>query len=268
LPAATVGMLVWALTYVGLGEAKPFIWLLPLVSAVVCLRPASPSDRPLRVGRSRPVGERVERSRNPFGTAGVTSAVVVDMWTGMADEEERLAALWSEHISALVLYALRRCPTRADAFDVVSEVYLVAWRRIGDVPAGADARPWLFGVARNVVKNVERGERRRSRLSERLMREVDVVVLDDTERSDDAMRLHAAINALETDSRELLMLVSFDGLTIAEAASALGIPAGTARVRLHRVRALLRKKLERDGGLGHVHAVTQPRVAARSLEVN
>jgi RNA polymerase sigma-70 factor (ECF subfamily) len=192
----------------------------------------------------------------------------MDMWADMADEEERLAALWREHMAPLVLYALRRCTTRADAFDVVSEVYLVAWRRIRDVPPGAEARPWLFGVARNVVKNVERSERRRSRLSERLMRDVDVVVPDDTERSDDAMRLHAAINALDPDERELLMLVSFDGLAVADAAVALGIPAGTARVRLHRTRAALRKKLERDSGLGHVHAVTQSRVAARSLEVN
>ncbi|HUR79075.1 MAG TPA: sigma-70 family RNA polymerase sigma factor [Acidimicrobiales bacterium] len=186
----------------------------------------------------------------------------------MVDEQERLEALWREHMAPLVLYALRRCPTRVDAFDVVSEVYLVAWRRIGDVPLGAEARPWLFGVARNVLKNADRSERRRSRLSERLLREVEVVLPDETERSDDAARLHAAINALGSDAKELLMLVAFDGLTIGEAAASLGIPVGTARVRLHRTRIALRKQLERDGGLGHVHPVTHSRVAARLTEVN
>jgi RNA polymerase sigma-70 factor (ECF subfamily) len=186
----------------------------------------------------------------------------------MPDDEARLAALWHEHLAALVLYALRRCPTREDAFDVVSEVYVVAWRRIGDVPTGTEARPWLFGVARNVIRNLARGERRRSRLSERLAREVDVVVPDHAVRSDDAVRLHAAISALDGDAKELLMLVSFDGLTVTDAATVLGIPAATARVRLHRIRAALRKNLEREDGTGHVHAVTQPRVAARSLEVN
>ena len=61
-------------------------------------------------------------------------------------------------------FCLRRLPPR-DVNDAVSEIYLVAWRRLDQVPAGGEALPWLYGVARNVVRRTQRSSRRRSRLN-------------------------------------------------------------------------------------------------------
>ena len=60
-------------------------------------------------------------------------------------------------------YCLRRLPV-ADANDATAEVFLVAWKKIDRVPAGEEALPWLYGVARNVVRNFSRSTRRSGRL--------------------------------------------------------------------------------------------------------
>jgi DNA-directed RNA polymerase specialized sigma24 family protein len=59
-----------------------------------------------------------------------------------------------------------------DAADVVAETFLVAWRRIDDLPPGREGRLWLYGVARRVCANHLRGVRRRHRLAERLREEL------------------------------------------------------------------------------------------------
>ena len=71
----------------------------------------------------------------------------------MSSAEERFTALFEATRLPLLAYAVRRVADPADAADVVAETYLVAWRRLDDVPAGACARPWLFGVARRVLAN-------------------------------------------------------------------------------------------------------------------
>ena len=71
------------------------------------------------------------------------------------------------HVDAIRAYCLRRLPPET-ANDSVSEVFVVAWRRRADMPAGAGLRPWLFGVARNVVRTAQRGDRRAVRLRARL----------------------------------------------------------------------------------------------------
>ncbi|PZR52144.1 hypothetical protein DNL40_13095 [Xylanimonas oleitrophica] len=70
-------------------------------------------------------------------------------------------ALFDSTHRALLAYTVRRVTDPADAADVVVETFLVAWHRLDDLPVGADARPWLFGVARRVLSNFHRGERRR-----------------------------------------------------------------------------------------------------------
>jgi DNA-directed RNA polymerase specialized sigma24 family protein len=61
--------------------------------------------------------------------------------------------LYREHGRAILAYALRRVGDPEDAADVVAETFLIAWRRLGDVPAGDRARLWLYAVARRVVAN-------------------------------------------------------------------------------------------------------------------
>ncbi len=78
----------------------------------------------------------------------------------------RFRQIFDDNFEAVRAYCLRRLPAD-DAHDATSDVFLVAWRRIGDVPVGDDARLWLFGVARNTVRTVERRTRRVLRLRAR-----------------------------------------------------------------------------------------------------
>jgi RNA polymerase sigma-70 factor (ECF subfamily) len=79
----------------------------------------------------------------------------------MATREARFEELFARTRSALMGYAVRRVGDPADDADVVAETYLVAWRRLDEVPPGEETRLWLFGVARRVLANHQRGERRR-----------------------------------------------------------------------------------------------------------
>lgn len=76
--------------------------------------------------------------------------------------------MFDAHASAVLGYAMRRVDDPADAADVVAETFMVAWRRIDDVPSGRATKPWLFEVARRVLANGRRGRRRHHRLAQRL----------------------------------------------------------------------------------------------------
>lgn len=166
---------------------------------------------------------------------------------GQADRD-RFAALYADNARALLGYALRRCPTPEDAADLVSEVFLVAWRRLDEVPAGPDARPWLFGTARLTLANQRRGAARRIRLGETLRRHVGEALAEDParavvrrERDGD---LDRALTTLSELDRGLLTLIAWDGMTPAQAAATLGLRPAVVRVRLHRARQRLRQALE------------------------
>jgi RNA polymerase sigma-70 factor, ECF subfamily len=87
-------------------------------------------------------------------------------------DKRRFELLFERHRRSVLGYALRRVDEPADAADVLAETFLVAWRRLGGVPEGDDARPWLLAVARRVLANQRRGERRRDSLAERLGQEL------------------------------------------------------------------------------------------------
>jgi DNA-directed RNA polymerase specialized sigma24 family protein len=75
---------------------------------------------------------------------------------GQEMAQVRFAKLYREEGRAILEYALRRVEEREDAADVVAETFLVAWRRIGEVPIGEEARLWLYGVARLTLANLHR----------------------------------------------------------------------------------------------------------------
>jgi RNA polymerase sigma factor (sigma-70 family) len=150
------------------------------------------------------------------------------------DAEARFRALFVETYAALRRYARHRGFSPTDSDDLVAEVFTIAWRRIDDVPE--DATPWLFGVARNVSRNLRRGELRAARMLARLPRpEIQHPVEPD--ESADSEVIRNALASLDERDRELLVLVAWDGLTPQQAATALGSTAGATRVRLHRARA-------------------------------
>jgi len=168
-----------------------------------------------------------------------------------AARRDRFRALYQENRWELLGYALRRVPTSADAADVVAETFLVAWRRLDDVPPGRQARPWLFGVARRVLANQRRGALRRNGLADKLRDELAARVdVGDPGEAREVSPMVGAVRSvlaqLGDDDRELLRLTSWEGLTPSELAASLSIPAATVRTRLHRARRRFRAVLDGD----------------------
>lgn len=153
----------------------------------------------------------------------------------MGDERQRFEHLYDAHRRDLLAYALRRA-TPQEAQDAVSEAFLVAWRRISDVPA--DPLPWLIGITRRTLANQRRAGRRRTALVERIAAEPAQQPRDPADRGPRGETLRALATLSERD-REALCLVAWEGLTPGEAAEVLGVPATAFRVRLHRARRRL-----------------------------
>jgi RNA polymerase sigma-70 factor (ECF subfamily) len=160
----------------------------------------------------------------------------------MASPSERFTDLFERTHSALLAYAVRRVAEPRDAADVIAETYLIAWRRLDDVPGGDSERPWLFGVARKVLSNHNRGARRRDAMVSRLRADLTEVAPPPAEPSE----LGRALAHLNAEDRELLLLLAWDGLSQEQAALALGISHNALRVRLHRARNRLRTHLADD----------------------
>jgi RNA polymerase sigma-70 factor (ECF subfamily) len=168
------------------------------------------------------------------------------------DDRHRFEEIYANTRQALLGYLVRRSESIDDAADLLAEVYLVAWRRIEDVPAGDESRLWLFGVARRVLANHHRRGRNESQLAGALetalrlhAESIPAAALGDLEG-----RVAGALSALSAPDRELLMLNAWDELTPAEIAVVLRRPVGVVRVRLHRARKRLRARLadsEADG---------------------
>ena len=157
---------------------------------------------------------------------------------GIADERrQRFEQLFDEHVGAVSAYVLRRT-NAADVDDAVAETFLVAWRRLDELPA--NAKPWLFGVARRILANQRRAAGRRTALVDRL----------GGERRTGAVATNgdppvlAALARLGPSDREILMLTAWDGLAPEEAARVLGCSRSAAKVRLYRARRRLRTALE------------------------
>jgi RNA polymerase sigma-70 factor (ECF subfamily) len=161
----------------------------------------------------------------------------------------RFEALYAEHQAVVLGYVLRRTDSAHDAADVIAETFLVAWRRLDDAPTGATARLWLLGVARRVLANHRRGERRRTQLSERLRGELagrDVPAAPSGELAE----LAAAFGSLADGDREVLALEAWEGLRAGEVAAVLGCSRNAARIRLHRARRRLRAAIGESQGPG------------------
>lgn len=150
-------------------------------------------------------------------------------------------ALFREHVAGIGSYCRWRSLSIADAEDAVAEVFLVAWRRLDDVPTGYDARLWLYGTARRVLANQARANFRRGKLTAKLSAQPEPV-----ETADDplAARVLEALSALAVADREILLLAEWEGLTPAEIATVTQCPPVTVRVRLHRARTRFRRAFE------------------------
>lgn len=142
----------------------------------------------------------------------------------------------------LLNFFLRRLANPEEAADALGETLLVVWRKRRSLPQDSTAaRMWMFGVAKNVLKHVERGNARRFRLASEL-RNVAALQTAGTQ-SDEAIDVRNAIACLSPKLAELIRLVHWDGFTLAEAATLQGIPASTARSRYAQARKILSARL-------------------------
>jgi RNA polymerase sigma factor (sigma-70 family) len=172
---------------------------------------------------------------------------------------DRFEGLFREHYPLVRAYALRRAAPDA-AQDVVADTFLVAWRRLEDVPV--DPLPWLYATARRVLANQRRTASRSAALAERIAGAGPGASPGDAaERVADAELLRLALARLSERSREALMLVGWDGLSGARAARAAGCSTAAFAVRLHRARARLADEL------AALESGSPPRSEPNALEV-
>lgn len=160
--------------------------------------------------------------------------------------EDRYRSLFAEVYPDLVRFVQRRLrPEQVD--DVVSETLLVWWRRFDEAPPRtADARAWLMGVARQVMLNQWRGDRRRAALEVRVAtHRGDGAASSPEEAVATRVDLARAWEGLAATHQEALGLVVFEDLTSAQAGAVLGIGATAFRVRLARARRALKIQLDR-----------------------
>jgi RNA polymerase sigma-70 factor (ECF subfamily) len=141
----------------------------------------------------------------------------------------------------LLAYFARRVSPSEDAADCLSETLLVLWRRREALPQAHDERrAWTYGVAHRVLASHRRNGIRQLALTGRLRDELRSQPIAPQSQDDSAI---AALAALSSRDRELVTLVVWDGLTIAEAGAVIGIRPDAARARYSRARRNLRARI-------------------------
>lgn len=172
------------------------------------------------------------------------------MANGGDDRRARFERLYDLHRARVLAYCLRRT-TSGDADDACAETFLVAWRRIDDVPDDDATLPYLFGIAARVLANQDRASRRRRRLVSKSRRAevsepndpVTLVIRRDQDRS-----IENEVRRLPAKYRDVVMLYTWDDLTRSQIALTLGISKAAVDQRIHRAYRRLARSLRADRG--------------------
>jgi RNA polymerase sigma-70 factor (ECF subfamily) len=180
-----------------------------------------------------------------------------ELWDrAVRGEPAAFGVLFERHARSVYNHCFRRTASWADAEELTSAAFLEAWRRRADLrPLDGSARPWLLGVANNLLRN-HRRSRRRFRAA--LVRLPDPVPQPDPAddvagRLADERRMRRVLELVErlpARDQEVLALCAWSELTYQEAAAVLGVPVGTVRSRLARARARLTEMDVTDGANG------------------
>lgn len=176
------------------------------------------------------------------------------LWTrSRSGDRDAFGALFDRHAKAIYNYCFRRIGSWSTAEDLLSVVFIEAWRRRDQDLPPDKVLPWLYGIATNVVRNQRRSERRHAAALSRVPAarpEPDFAGPAD-ERVDDEWQAQGALEVLRKLSRreqDVFVLCVWVELSYEDAAVALQVPVGTVRSRLSRARARLR---ELDPASGH-----------------
>jgi RNA polymerase sigma factor (sigma-70 family) len=169
-----------------------------------------------------------------------------ELFRRSVDVPEAFEGIFERHGRAVWGYCRRRVGYDA-AEEVAAQTFLVAFERRGSFDPGYDsARPWLLGIATNLIRRHLRDERA---YLERNRRALVPIPAEESGVADrlDAERLRPllieALLALSPDDRDTFLLVAVGELSYPETAWALDVPVGTVRSRIHRARAQLRERI-------------------------
>lgn len=161
--------------------------------------------------------------------------------------EAPFATLYRQTSLDLLAFLLRRCDSVQQASACLIDTYLIARRLRGGLPVCLDARPWLLGIARNLLQG--RRDQQPAPVAAaagELARALDVAPIRSRSGAtgDAQSTIAGALSALSRRDREIVTLVTWDGLDTREVASVLGLSANVVKVRIHRARAKLRRELD------------------------
>jgi RNA polymerase sigma factor (sigma-70 family) len=189
------------------------------------------------------------RPEEAAATAPPDDAAIIERSTA---DPEAFAVLYDRHAATLHRYVARRVGEGV-ADDIVADTFLTAFRKRAryDPSAARDARPWLYGIASNLIGKHTRSEIRMLRAYARTG--ADPVLTQRQTPADDALSrvegtaaerdLAEALAKLTPGDREVLLLIAWADFSYPEVAAALGIPVGTVRSRLNRARTRIRAAL-------------------------
>jgi RNA polymerase sigma factor (sigma-70 family) len=198
--------------------------------------------------RGRSVTEEISRNR----TVGLGHLLVMGERTGTAAivdpvDDAVFGELYRRHLRSVRDYCRRRVASDL-VDDAVAETFLTAWRRLDDIPAEGDALVWLYGVAYRVIGHEWRASARRRRLDVRL-RSIVARPASAADESivagDEFRRVLAAAARLGDRDAEVLRLVAWERLSVADVATVLGIDPNAVKQRLHRARRNLGREYRR-----------------------
>ena len=171
----------------------------------------------------------------------------------MSDPAQHFTGLYDEYYRRVLRYALQHADP-GSAEDVASETFLIAWRRLAEIPR--QPLPWLLGVARNLLRQQFGRARRQQRLTDRiaaLTGDADLQAWDAGEHVVERAMALDALGSLNDRDVEALTLVTWHGLSTAEAAEVVGCSPHAFTVRLHRARGRLADALRRGDDQSPAH---------------
>lgn len=170
-----------------------------------------------------------------------------DLITRSLRDRQHFTGIFDRHFEAIYAYIARRLG-QSLAEDLASEVFLRAFiARDAFRLDSASARPWLYGIATNLIRNHHRAEQRRLAAITRLGAELRSPQTDPAEEVEigaELRRVSEAVARLSPDRQDVLLLHAWAQLTREEISDCLGIPTGTVATRLMRARSQLRRELD------------------------
>lgn len=167
---------------------------------------------------------------------------------------ERFRILYNDLYDDLWRYVQRRSINTEEARDTLSEVFLVAWRRLEDIPAGNEARLWLFGVARNLVKTSWRKRKRSGDLVVRIGSEMSTRGTTDEELDNSGvLKIVKALQFLSENDQEILRLLAWENLSHKEISVVLGCSENAVAIRIRRARVRLMKVLQSEKSFSEIN---------------